>query len=254
MSFEFIDVKILDGIAVVSLNRPKALNALNKGMVLELDRVFDEMTVDPLVHAVVITGEKNFAAGADISDMLTLSPEEAKEFSFRHTFNKIEDFPKPVIAAISGFALGGGLELALACDIRVAAPNARLGFPEINLGIFPGAGGTQRLPRIIGPSRAKEMIYTGGIIDITKAAEYGLVDIVAENPLEEALKLAGKLAAKAPVALKLAKQCINIAFDVDQKTGIEFEAVNWAGTFATEDQREGMQAFVEKRKAVFKGK
>jgi enoyl-CoA hydratase len=253
MSFEFIDVKVEEGIAVVSLNRPKALNALNKGMVLELDRVFDEMAVDPLVKAVVITGEKNFAAGADISNMLTLSPEEAKEFSFRHTFNKIEDLPKPVIAAISGFALGGGLELALACDIRIAAPDAKLGFPEINLGIFPGAGGTQRLPRLIGPLWAKQMMYTGDIIPAGKAAEYGLVDL-AENPLEEALKLAGKLAAKAPVALKLVKQCINLAADVDQKKGVEFEAVAWASTFATEDQREGMKAFTEKRKAVFKGK
>jgi|LSQX01.1.fsa_nt_gb enoyl-CoA hydratase len=254
MNYEFIDVEAQNGVAVVFLNRPKALNALNKGMVLELDRVFDEMDGDSLVKAVVITGEKNFAAGADISNMLTLSPEEAKEFSFRHTFTKIEDFPKPVIAAISGFALGGGLELALACDMRIAAPNAKLGFPEINLGIFPGAGGTQRLPRIVGPSRAKEMIYTGDIINITKAAEYGLVDIVAEDPLEEALKLAGKFAAKAPIALKLAKQCINLALDTDQKQGIEFEAVAWASTFATEDQREGMQAFVEKRKAIFKGK
>jgi enoyl-CoA hydratase len=254
MKYEFIDVKIQDGIAVVSLNRPNAMNALNKDMVLELDDAFEIMAGDSQVKAVVITGEKNFAAGADISNMLTLSPEEAKEFSFRHTFSKIEDFPKPVIAAISGFALGGGLELALVCDMRIAAPNAKLGLPEINLGIFPGAGGTQRLPRLIGPSRAKTMIYTGDIININMATEYGLVDLVAENPLEEALKMAGKLAVKAPIALKLAKQCIGLAFDTDQKKGIEFEAIAWASTFATEDQRDGMKAFVEKRKPIFKGK
>jgi enoyl-CoA hydratase len=254
MNYEFIDVKIQDGIAIVSLNRPKALNALNKDMVMELDRAFDEMASDSLVKAVVITGEKNFAAGADISNMLALSPEQAKEFSFRHTFNKIEDFPKPVIAAIPGFALGGGLELALTCDMRIASADAKLGFPEINLGIFPGAGGTQRLPRLIGSAWAKELIYTGAVINAAKAAEYGLVNMITENPLEEALKLAGKLAAKAPVALKLAKQCINLASDVDQKTGIEFEAATWSSTFATEDQREGMKAFVEKRKAVFTGK
>jgi len=251
MNYEFIDVKTQNGIAVIFLNRPKAMNALNKDMVLELDDAFEKMAGDSQVKAVVITGEKNFAAGADISNMLTLSPEEAKEFSFRHTFNKIEDFPKPVIAAISGFALGGGLELALVCDMRIAAPNANLGLPEINLGIFPGAGGTQRLPRLIGTSRAKEMIYTGDIININKATEYGLVDMVAENPLEEALKMAGKLAVKAPIALKLAKQCINLAIDTDQNKGIEFEAVAWSSTFATEDQREGMKAFKEKRKAVF---
>ncbi len=253
MTYEFIVVHIEDGVAVVFLNRPKELNALNKNMVLDLDRAFDEMAGDHQVKAVVITGEKNFAAGADITNMLDLSPEMAKGFSFRHTFNKIEDFPKPVIAAMSGFALGGGLELALTCDMRIASPNAKVGFPEINLGIFPGAGGTQRLPRLIGSARAKEMIYTGAIIDVAKAAEYGLVNMVAVNPLEEALKIAGKLAAKPPVAIKMAKQCINMAFDVDAKTGFEFEAVSWATMFATEDQKEGMKAFVEKRKPKFIG-
>lgn len=252
MSYEFIRVTIEEGIAVISLDRPKELNALNKSMVQELNRSFEEMAGDNRVKAVVITGEKNFAAGADISSMLNLSPEMAKEFSFSATFDKIEDFPKPVIAAISGFALGGGLELALACDMRIASPNAKVGFPEINLGIFPGAGGTQRLPHLIGLARAKEMIYTGATIDIAKAAEYGLVNLVVEDPLEEALRIAAKLGAKASVALKLAKQCLNLAFDVDQKTGIEFEGVAWASTFATEDQKEGMKAFMEKRKAVFK--
>lgn len=252
--YEFIDViKAQDGVAVVSLNRPKALNALNKAMILELDRAFDEMVNDSLVRVVVITGEKNFAAGADISNMLTLSPEQAKEFSFRHTFNKIENFPKPVIAVLSGFVLGGGLELALSCDMRIASPDIKLGFPEINLGIFPGAGGTQRLPRLIGSARAKELIFLGNAINVTKAAKYGLVTLVTENPLAEALKLAGELAAKPPVALKLAKQCINLAFDVEQRTGIEFEAVAWSSTFATEDQRAGMKAFTEKRKVVFTG-
>ena len=254
MIYQFIEVKIADGVAVVYLNRPQELNALNKDMVVELDLAFGAMAGDELVKAVVITGEKNFAAGADISHMLKLTLEEAKEFSFRHTFNKIEDFPKPVIAAISGFALGGGLELALTCDMRVAAPDAKMGFPEINLGIFPGAGGTQRLPRLIGIARAKEMIYTGASIDGTKALEYGLVSLVAEAPLEEALKIAVRLAVKAPIAFKLAKQCLNLALDLEQKTGIEFEATAWASTFATEDQREGMQAFMEKRKPVFTGK
>ncbi len=254
MSYQFIAVKTENEIGVVCLNRPSELNALNKDMVLELDRAFDEMASDPGVKAVVITGEKNFAAGADITNMMALTPEEAKGFSFRHTFNKIEAFPKPVIAAISGFALGGGMELALACDMRVASPTAKMGFPEINLGIFPGAGGTQRLPRLIGTARAKEMIYTGGFVDGAKALEYGLVNQIAEDPLAEALKLASRLGAKAPAAFRLAKQCLNLALDLDQKTGIEFEAVAWCSLFATEDQREGMQAFAEKRKPVFKGR
>lgn len=254
MSYEFIVVNIENAVAVVSLNRPKELNALNKKMVLELDHAFEEMANNPEVKAVVIYGEKNFAAGADISNMLDLTPELAKEFSFRHTFNKIADFPKPTIAAVTGFTLGGGLELALACDIRIVAPNAKLGFPEINLGIFPGAGGTQRLPHLIGAARAKEMIYTGVNINAATALEYGMVNSIAENPLDEALKMAGMLARKATVALKLAKQCVNIAYDVDAKTGIEFEGAAWGSLFATKDQKEGMQAFMEKRKPNFTGK
>lgn len=254
MDYKFIKINTEDGIAVVNLNRPKELNSLNKDMVLELDRAFSEIAADNHIKAVVISGDKNFAAGADIPNMLTLSPEEANEFSFRHTFNKIEALPKPVIAAISGFALGGGMELALVCDLRIASPGAKLGFPEINLGIFPGAGGTQRLPRLIGLGRAKEMIYTGSAIDAARALEYGLINIIAEDPVAEAMKIAGKLALKAPIALRLAKQCVDLAFDLDHKTGIEFEAVAWGNLFATEDQREGMQAFIEKRKAVFKGR
>jgi len=254
MSYQFIAIKRENEIAVVYLNRPREMNALNKEMVEELDRAFSEMAADDDIKAVVLTGEKNFAAGADITGMLTLTPDEARGFSFSRSFNNIEAFPKPVIAAIYGFALGGGLELALTCDMRVAAPGAKLGFPEINLGIFPGAGGTQRLPRLIGPGRAKEMIFGGNAIDAGKALEYGLINMLAEDPREEALKIAGRLAAKAPIALKLAKQCIGMAFDLDQNNGIEFEAAAWASTFATEDQREGMQAFVEKRRPIFKGK
>jgi Enoyl-CoA hydratase/carnithine racemase len=253
MNGEYIRVNIDEGIAVVYLNRPKELNALNRDMVMELDQAFDSMAIDPGIKAVIITGEKHFAAGADINNMLDLSPEMAKEFSFRQTFSKIEDLPKPVLAAISGFALGGGLELALACDMRIAAPDARLGFPEINLGIFPGAGGTQRLPRLIGTAKAKEMIYTGDIITASKAEQYGLVNAIADKPLNEAIAVANKLINKAPVALKLAKQCINLSYDVDAKKGFEFEAVAWAGTFATHDQKEGMKAFVEKRKPKFLG-
>lgn len=254
MDFEFILVEKSCQVAVVSLNRPAHLNALNKCMVLELDHAFDLLAADPGVRAVVIAGDKNFAAGADVSGMKDLDPERAKEFSFRHTFNKIEQMPKPVIAAITGFALGGGLELALVCDIRVAAPDAKLGLPEINLGLFPGAGGTQRLPRLIGPSRAKQMIYSGSTIKAHKAWELGLVDIIAEDPFHEALKLAKTLASKAPIALRMAKQCIDLAQDMDLGAGVEFEALAWASLFATDDQKEGLSAFLEKRSPQFTGK
>lgn len=254
MDYEYILVEKTANVTVVKLNRPASLNALNKAMVLELDHVFDLLAVDPEVRAVVITGGKNFAAGADVSGMKDLDPEGAKEFSFRHTFNKIERMPKPVIAAINGFALGGGLELALACDIRVAAPDSKLGLPEINLGLFPGAGGTQRLPRLIGPSRAKQMIYSGSPVKADKALEMGLVDLIAEHPFHEALKLAENLATKAPIALKMAKQCIDLALDMDLEAGVEYEALAWASLFATNDQKEGLSAFLEKRPPQFTGK
>jgi enoyl-CoA hydratase len=254
MSYENIIIRNENNVAVINLNRPKSLNALNSELVAELDKAFDEIAADPEVKAVVITGEKNFAAGADITNMVELSPEEARAFVFTATFNKIANFPKPVIAAIEGFALGGGMELALCCDIRIAASGAKMGFPEINLGIFPGAGGTQRLPRLIGVSKAKKLIFTGAMVKGGPALEMGLVDSLADNPLEEAVKLAEELAGKAPIALKLAKECINSAGDVDLQTGGKIEAINWSGLFATADQREGMRAFIEKRKPVFVGK
>ncbi|MDR2088990.1 MAG: enoyl-CoA hydratase/isomerase family protein [Clostridiales Family XIII bacterium] len=254
MSYENIIVRSENNVAIINLNRPKSLNALNAAMVAELGKAFDEIAADPQVKAVVITGEKNFAAGADITDMVELNPEEAFAFAFSPVFNRIANCPKPVIAAIEGFALGGAMELALCCDIRIAAAGAKMGFPEINLGIFPGAGGTQRLPRLIGPSKAKKLIFTGSIVKGEEALSLGLVDILAENPSEEATKLAGELAGKASVALKLAKECINVSADVDLNTGIAYEATEWARLFATADQKEGMRAFIEKRKASFVGK
>jgi enoyl-CoA hydratase len=254
VGYENIIVRTENSVSTVFLNRPKSLNALNSEMVAELDKAFDELIADASVKAIILTGEKNFAAGADITNMVELNPEEAFDFAFSPVYNKIANCPKPLIAAIEGFALGGAMELALCCDIRIATPNAKMGFPEITLGIFPGAGGTQRLPRLIGESKAKKLIFTGAIIRGEEALSYGLVDSLAENPLEEATKLAGDLAAKPPIALKLAKECINVAADVDLGTGIAFEATDWARLFATADQKEGMRAFIEKRKATFVGK
>ncbi|MGE5423035.1 MAG: enoyl-CoA hydratase/isomerase family protein, partial [Ignavibacteriales bacterium] len=216
------------------LNHPARLNALTKQMIQDLGQVFDILEGDPNVRAIVIYGEKNFSAGADISSMIDLTQEEAKEFSFTYTFNKIELCPKPVIAAIEGYALGGGLELAMACDMQIIAPHTKMGLPEITLGIFPGAGATQRLPRLIGTTRAKYLIYTGAMIDAATAVEYGLATKTSMNPLEEALELAASLAEKEATALKLAKHCINFAHDVDSVAGIEYEAEVWSGMF---DQR-----------------
>jgi len=253
MPYQYISLERCEGIAIIRLQRPEALNALNRQMIEELEQCFMELEADKKAGAVIITGEKHFAAGADINDMLEFSPEQARAFSFRHCFARIEAFPKPVLAAVSGFALGGGMELTLVCDWRIADKTARFGLPEINLGIFPGAGGTLRLPRLIGTARAKEMIFSGGTIKAEQALEYGLINQIAEDALAETIKTAKMLAGKPPIALKLAKQCISQAFDIDGVKAIEFESIAWASCFATRDQREGMQAFTEKRKPEFQG-
>ncbi len=254
MTYKNFIIDIADNIAVVQINRPEALNALSRDMVLELEQVFIALEADDTVRVVILTGSKHFAAGADIKNMLEFNPEQARAFSFRHVFNRIEAFPKPVVGAISGFALGGGMELAMVCDLRIADSTAKFGLPEINLGIFPGAGGTIRLPRLIGATRAKEMIFSGTPINAEQALQYGLINKIVEDPLEEAKKTARMLASKPPVALKHAKQCINMAFDIDGQKAIEFESIGFAACFATSDQREGMKAFTEKRKPDFKAR
>jgi enoyl-CoA hydratase/carnithine racemase len=253
MKFENILLSVNNETAVLTFNRPQSLNALNKQVIEELDEVIRAIAADPKIRAVVIGSDKHFAAGADIKEMIEMNPEQARGFAFTRTFEKIENLIKPTIAAISGYALGGGLELALVCDIRIASPDAKLGFPEINLGIIPGAGGTQRLPRLIGASRAKELIFQGVIIDSNKALQYGLINEIAENPLEAAMKMAKKLTLKPPLAIKAAKQCIQMTSKVDIRSGIEFEELAWSSLYATKDQKEGMRAFVEKRKPDFIG-
>lgn len=256
MDNQYVLFEKSDTTAIVTINRPEALNALNRVIVDELDSVVEEIARDKQIRTAVFTGgESHFVAGADIKEMMNGTPEFARAFSFKDTYSKIEALEIPTIAAIAGFALGGGMELALTCDFRIAKSNARLGLPEITLGIFPGAGGTQRLPRLIGMARAKEMIMLGGIVDAATALSYGLVNWVVEDSLlEEALKVAGKLAKLPPIAMRQAKQLIQQGWDSDLKTGMEFEAVAWTSLFASEDQKEGMKAFLEKRKAVFTGK
>lgn len=255
MQLENIIYTVQDNVATITLNRPTVMNALNKVMVNELDQVIADIANNGEVRAVIITGADNFAAGADISNMVDFNPAEARAFSFKDVFNHVEELAQPVIAAMDGYALGAGLELALACDLRIAAPGARFGLPEINIGIFPGAGGTQRLPRLIGSARAKEMIYLGTMIDASTALNYGLINQVVEGDVRlKAVEIARRIVKKPPVALKLAKQAVNYGLNADLKTGIEYEAVAWGNLFATADQKEGMKAFMEKRKPEYIGR
>lgn len=256
MDYKFLSVEIENHIAQVSFNRPEVLNAFDAETIDELDNLMDFIATNETINCVVFSGSKgNFAAGADITNMVTMNPKEAYGFSFNKTFSKIENLPQSTIAAVAGYALGAGCELALACDFRIAADNAKFGLPEIKLGIMPGAGGTQRLPRLIGIARAKELIMLGHNINAQTALSYGLVNkVVADEELiDEALALAKKLAAGPPDALKAAKKVINYGIDLDLKAGIELEAISWSNLFSTHDQREGMEAFLEKRKPIFKG-
>ena len=244
-----------DGIAVLSINRPKALNALNKEVVDRMEAIVDSVAKDTDVKVLILYSKENFAAGADIKALAECTPKEAEAFAFYSTYGKIEDLEIPTIAAIEGYALGGGLELSLTCDFRIVSKTAKLGLPEINLGIMPGAGGTIRLPRLIGESRAKEMIFTGMPINSEKAFEIGLVNAVIEGSvLDEALEWAGKLKNKAPIAIKTAKLTIREGLTKNTREGIALEGKNWANLFSTADQKEGMHAFLGKRKPCFQGK
>ncbi|WP_043884305.1 short-chain-enoyl-CoA hydratase [Caldanaerobacter subterraneus] len=260
MEYKNIEVKIEKGIATITINRPKALNALNTETLEELKNVLEVLQNDDGVKVIVITGagEKAFVAGADISEMKDMSVFEAKKFAElgQKVFRKIELMKKPVIAAVNGYALGGGCELALACDIRIASRNAKFGQPEVGLGIIPGFGGTQRLPRIVGVSKAKELIYTGDMIDAEEALRIGLISKVVEQDklLEEAYGIAKKIMSKGLVAVSLAKEAINKSLEVDIDSGMEYEANAFAMCFGTQDQKEGMVAFLEKRAPKFEGR
>jgi enoyl-CoA hydratase len=260
MSFEHLLFTIEDGIAVITLNRPKALNALNKALLLELSSALEQVENDSSVHAVILTGagEKAFVAGADISEMRHMTPHEARAFARlgQSLTTKIERLAQPTIAAVNGYALGGGCELAMSCDIRLASVNAKFGQPEVNLGVVAGFGGTQRLPRLVGEGIAKELLMTGDIISAERAAAIGLVNHVyeADELLPKAKEMAKKIAGKAPVAVKLSKQAVNEGVNMDIDRALSHEAELFALCFATEDQKEGMNAFLEKRSARFEGK
>ncbi len=258
MTFDNLILTKEDGIGILSINRPEVSNALNSKLLDELNQAIQQITQDPEIKVCILTGEgKAFVAGADIREMANLSPLQGREFAHKgnQIFSALEEMEKPVIAAINGYALGGGCELALACDFRLASEKAKLGQPEVGLGITPGFGGTQRLARAIGPARAKELIYTGKIITSQEALALGLVNHVypAESLLEEAKKMAKEIANKAPYAVSLCKKAINQGLEIDLKRGLELEADLFGLCFATQDQKEGMRAFLEKRKADFQG-
>lgn len=240
-------------IAVLTINRPDALNALNSELLKELDYAIDYLAEDDEVLAVVLTGAgKAFVAGADIGEMKDLTVSEGRKFGVlgNRVFRKLETLEKPVIAAVNGFALGGGCEISMACDIRIASEKAKFGQPEVGLGITPGFGGTQRLPRLVGPAVAKELIYTADIIGAEEALRIGLINKIVEKDelLDKAKEMANKIANNAPIAIKLCKSAINRGVQCDIDTGIAFEAEVFGECFSTEDQKEGMTAFLEKRK------
>ena len=259
-SFENLLIDRDGAVALVTVNRPKVLNALNMQTLDELRRAVLDLKRDDAIRAVVLTGagEKSFVAGADINELATQTPTTGREhaMSGQHIFDLIEHMGKPVIAAINGFALGGGCELAMACTIRLAADTARLGQPEINLGIIPGYGGTQRLARIVGRGRALEMLLTGDMLTAQEAHRLGLVNRVfpAADLMTEAKKLAATLAAKAPIAVRYILEAVHRGLDMPFAEAQNFEATLFGLVASTDDMREGTKAFLEKRKADFKGR
>ncbi len=259
MPFANILSKIEDGVGIVTVNRPKALNALDARTVEELVEAVETVRRDPAVRALVLTGagDKAFVAGADIAAMSTMTPVQARRFAdMGHRLGAaLEGLEIPTVAAVNGFALGGGCELAMACDLVYASEKARFGQPEVNLGLIPGFGGTQRLSRRVGLMRAKEMVFTGDFYDARKSMEMGLVLEVLppDKLLEHAVAQARKIASKGPVAVAQAKRALERGADADLRTGAEVEIQAFAVCFGTEDAREGMKAFLEKRPAAFKG-
>jgi enoyl-CoA hydratase len=252
-----IDVRREDGVAVVSIDRQEALNALDVASLTELRDRLQEVAGDEGTRAVIVTGagEKAFVAGADIKYMSGLDVDEAKTWGAlgHETGRLLETMPKPTIAAVNGFALGGGCELALACDIRYAASTAKLGQPEVNLGIIPGWGGTQRLARVCGLGVAKELIFTGRLVDAEEALRIGLVNAVHDPVLEKAQETAALLASKSPVSLRLMKELANRALGGDHVGNLNAEGEGFGELFSTEDAKEGLTAFVEKREPKFQG-
>ena len=260
MSYNTLLFEENDGIGVLKINRPESLNALNREVLTELDSFLDQVQSSESLRCLVVTGsgEKAFVAGADIKEMTDLSSEAANEFARKgqSVFSRFEDLNVPVIAAVNGFALGGGLELALSCDFIIASNKARFGLPEVTLGLLPGFGGTQRLSQAVGLRKAREMTFTGKHYDATAALEMRLVNQVVEPEtlMDAVAGITKSFARTGPVAVALSKKSINKGYDLDRDQGLELEAELFGELFATADAREGTQAFVEKRAANFTGK
>lgn len=258
MAYRHIILTAEDGLATITFNRPKSLNALSIDLLHEFDRALEEVSKDDLIRVLLLTGagEKAFVAGADITELATFDALQAKGFSQtgHDIIGRLQLLPIPVIAVVNGYALGGGSEIALACDVIYASENAMFGLPEITLGLIPGFGGTQRLPRLIGKNRAKEMIFTGQMITATEAEQIGLVNKVcaSEALMEEALKTARVMASMGKVSLRAAKQAVNIGAETDLITGCNVEIDAFALCMTSEDAAEGTRAFLEKRKPDFK--
>ena len=255
MTYETILVATKGKVGVITLNRPQALNALNATVVKEMGQALDALEADDQIGCIVITGsDKSFAAGADIKEMQSKTFMQNYKDEFIYPWYRVARVRKPVIAAVAGFALGGGCELAMMCDFIIAAKTAKFGQPEINLGVMPGAGGTQRLPRFIGKAKAMDLCLTGRMMDADEAERCGLVSRVveADKLMEEAMKAAETIASKSLTACMMTKETVNRAYEVPLEEGLRFERRVFHSMFATEDQKEGMQAFVEKRKPNFK--
>jgi enoyl-CoA hydratase len=260
MELKNILLETCEEIGILTINRPQSLNALNTEVVQELELALRALEQDPEVKVVVITGagEKAFVAGGDIKEMAGLDPAAAQAFASRgqQMIQYMETMKKPVIAAVNGYALGGGLELALACDFIYAADKARLGLPEVTLGVMPGFGGTQNLARLIGPNRAKELIFSGKQLTAEQAREWGIVNVVipAEELMPRVLEIAQKIAHNGTLGVAAAKQSATHGIDMSKADGLRYEAALFGLLFASEDQKEGMQAFIEKRPAKFKAR
>ncbi len=256
MTYKTILSEKKDRVGVITLNRPDAMNALNGALLIELIDALSTFDADEEIGAIVIAGnERVFAAGADISEMSKMSAVEMLTNSFVEMFDDIRNIKKPIIAAVSGYALGGGCELAMSCDMIVASEKAKFGQPEINLGVIPGAGGTQRLTHAVGKFIAMEMVLNNRTLSAKEALEFGLVNYVVpvEEYLEKAMTLAKRISVRAPLALRQAKDSVNKAYELSLTEGLEYERRAFYFLFATEDQKEGMQAFTEKRSAEWKG-
>ncbi len=260
MEYETIIYQREGSVAIVTLNRPERLNAINAKLSAELEDLVDELADDDQIRVAIITGAgRGFCAGADIKEMADASAQQSSQRSRRRRyrfFNKLEDLSKPVIAAINGPCNGGGLEIALCCDFRIASEAASFGMGEVKLGVIPAAGGTARLPRLIGPARAKEFLYFGNVIDARRAYEIGLVNKVVPvvELMSEAMRWASELAERPPLSLRMLKYCVNVGMQMDLMSALDYESKCAEILRSTEDYREGTRAFVEKRKPVFKGR